>query len=461
MQFLQNIWWYLVLIGVMILVHELGHYWAARMFDVKIETFSFGFGPRLFGFRRGETDFRFSAILFGGYVKMAGEQPGDEAAADPRSFMAKPRWQRLVIAFAGPAINIVLAVVLLTGLFMAHYPKVPTPHDPTVGYVVPGSPAAQAGIREGDQVMQIENVADPTWEDIAVKEIASARDPLQVWVKRNGERLHFTVTPTYDEKQGVGYLGWAQETEVEVAGFVPGIDAAQHAGLQRGDVLVSVNGQPMRSVARLHDVIGETRGKPVELVYSRNGQLHSVTITPVKREDDAAKSDAGAPASKQGADSQSNPAADEHWMIGVALEPRVEITKLALPQAFAESYRQNVQSAALIFKFLERIAERRMSPKSLEGPIRIAQLSGEAAREGAATFLGLMAAVSLNLAIFNLLPIPILDGGVMLMLLVEMLMRRDMDLKVKETVVKVGFVFLMVVVVFVIYNDISKILPPG
>ncbi len=106
MHFLENIWWYLVLIGVMILIHELGHYWAARFFDVKVETFSFGFGPRLFGFRRGETDFRFSAILFGGYVKMAGEQPGDEeAAADPRSLMAKPRWQRLIITFAGPAIN--------------------------------------------------------------------------------------------------------------------------------------------------------------------------------------------------------------------------------------------------------------------------------------------------------------------------------------------------------------------
>src|ERR1700744_3481648 len=106
---LQNVWWFLVLIGVMILIHELGHYWAARFFDVKVETFSFGFGPRLFGFKRGETDFRFSAILFGGYVKMAGEQPGDETgAADPRGFMSKPRWQRLIIAFAGPAINIVL-----------------------------------------------------------------------------------------------------------------------------------------------------------------------------------------------------------------------------------------------------------------------------------------------------------------------------------------------------------------
>src|SRR5579871_6491635 len=125
MVFLQNIWWYLVLIGVMILIHELGHYWAARFFDVRVETFSFGFGPRLFGFRRGETDFRFSAILFGGYVKMAGDQPGDEAAAsDPRNLMAKPRWQRLIITFAGPAINLVLAVVLLTGLFMNHFPKI-------------------------------------------------------------------------------------------------------------------------------------------------------------------------------------------------------------------------------------------------------------------------------------------------------------------------------------------------
>src|SRR6266404_1117637 len=115
---LQNVWWLLVLIGVMILIHELGHYWAARFFDVRVEAFSFGFGPRLFGFRKGETDFRFSAILFGGYVKMTGDQPGDENNADPRSLLAKPRWQRLIITFAGPAINIVLAVVLLTGLFM-------------------------------------------------------------------------------------------------------------------------------------------------------------------------------------------------------------------------------------------------------------------------------------------------------------------------------------------------------
>jgi regulator of sigma E protease len=438
MVFLQNIWWYLVLIGVMIMIHELGHYWAARWFDVRVETFSFGFGPRLFGIRRGETDFRFSAILFGGYVKMSGEQPGEENAADPRGLFAKPRWQRLIIAFAGPAINIVLAVALLAGLFMVHYPKVPTPPNPVVGYVVPDGAAAKAGIQEGDQVVQIDDVVNPTWEDIAIKEVSSARRPLEVWVNRNGERQHFTVTPVYDEKQGMGFAGWAQETEVQVLSIVPAMDA-ERAGLQKGDILISVNGHPLRSTSRLHEVILQTDGKPVELVYSRNGMVNQVTVTPSKRDMDG----------------------KERWMIGVQLEPRLEITKLPFFTALYESGRQNLQSAKLISKVFQGIVERRLSPKSISGPIGIAQLSGEAAREGPATYIGLMSMVSLNLAIFNLLPIPILDGGVMLLLLVEMLMRRDMDLKVKEAVVKAGFVFLMVVVVFVLYNDISKILPPG
>ena len=439
MAVLQNIWWYLVLIGVMILVHELGHYWVARLFDVKVETFSFGFGPRLFGFRRGETDFRFSAILFGGYVKMTGEQPGDEAAADPRSFQAKPRWQRMCVVFAGPAINIALAVVLLTGLFMVEFPKIPTPHDPVVGYVAPDGAAAKAGIREGDQIVQIDDVADPTWEDIGPRELTGVREPMQVWVKRNGERLHFTVTPVYDEKQGAGYAGWAPETEVQVAGFVQGIDVAEKSGLQKGDIFLSINGQPIRYVLRLREVIDETKGAPVNVVYTHDGQQHEVTLTPVHKDVEG----------------------QSRWMIGVAPEAKLEIVKLPILQAARESWKQNMQSAKMIVKFLEGIIQQRLSPKSIEGPIRIAQLSGEAAREGPATFMLLMAGVSLNLAIFNLLPVPILDGGGILLLLVEMVMRRDLDLKVKEAVIRVGLVFLRVVVVFVIYNDLAKILPPG
>jgi len=257
MVFLQNVWWLLVLIGVMILIHELGHYWAARFFDVRIDTFSFGFGPRLFGFKRGETDFRFSAILFGGYVKMAGEQPGDEAANDPRAFLAKPRWQRLIIAFAGPFMNIILAIGLVTVLFMNQYPKIPTIHSPVVGYVTPNLAAAKAGIQEGDRILQVEDKVDPTWEDIGIREVSSAGRPMHVAVERNGSRLSFTVTPVADERSGIGVAGWAQEAEIEVAKVFPEMEAAK-AGIESGDILVSVNGQRILSTPKLHDVIHDT-----------------------------------------------------------------------------------------------------------------------------------------------------------------------------------------------------------
>ncbi len=437
MVFLQDFWWFLVLIGVMILLHELGHYLVGRFFDVKIDAFSIGFGPRLFGFQRGETDFKVCLILFGGYVKFAGEQPGDEQASDPRALPSKPRWQRLCITFAGPATNVVLAIALLTGLYMVEYPKIPMPPSPTVGYVAPDGPAAKAGIREGDKVVQFDGVVDPTWETIAVKEIASAKRPLDVWVVRDGQRLNFTVTPVYDDKQHIGYAGWSQAMAVEVAGYCCNIDAAKQAGLKKGDTFVSMNGKPIRSSTRLLNTIANSKGSPIEMAYSRGGKIYQGSVTPVWDPD------------------------SKSWRIGASLESPVEIIQLPFREAVAESWHQNLQSTKLIYQFLQGIAERRMSAKGLSGPIGIAQLSGEAAREGPAVYIGLMAGVSLNLAIFNLLPIPILDGGAMLMLLVEMLLRRDLSLRIKEAIVRVGFVFLMMVVVFVLYNDIAKILPPG
>lgn len=431
---LQDIWWLLVLIGVMILIHELGHYWVARFFDVRVDAFSFGFGPRLFGFRKGETDFRFSLVLFGGYVKMAGQEPGDESANDPRSFLSKPRWQRLMICFAGPFMNVVLAILLLAGVYMVHFEKRPNKPDPVVGYLVPDGAAAKAGIHEGDKIVQIDNIVDPTWEDVTMREIVTAGHMLDVWVMRDGERKHFAFTPVMDNKSGAGVAGWSESSEIEIVSVAGGMDAAR-AGLQKDDILLSVNGQPIRSTYKLHDIINQAGGKPVTLVYQRNGQQHQATVTPARKNMDGT----------------------EQWMIGVTLSPKLVIMELGFPQALSESVRENAKNAEFLYTTLRGIIQQKMSARSLSSPIGIAQLSGDYARAGFIPFLGLMAMVSMNLAVFNLLPIPILDGGAILLLLIEMFMRRDLSLRVKEAVFKVGFVFLMAVVAFAIYNDISKL----
>jgi regulator of sigma E protease len=431
---LQNIWWFLVMIGIMILIHELGHYWAARFFDVKVDTFSFGFGPRLFGFKKGETDFRFSLILLGGYVKMAGEQAGDENANDPRSFSSKPRWQRLIIVFAGPAMNVLLAVAVLTGVFMIRFPKIPTSPSPEIGYIVPDSAAAKAGLKEGDRVVQIGDTANPTWEDIEMKEVASAEHQVNVWIVRNGVRTLVPVTPVLDPKTGAGFAGWGEQTDIEIGNALPNSPAAK-AGLQPGDIIVSVDGQAIHSTPKIHDIIKSNGGKPVNMVFSRNGKLMTASLTPTMSENNGTK----------------------EWMIGVILQAKVVFVSLPFPQALSESVRQNVKNATFIYQLLRGIAERRMSAKGVQGPIRIVQMSGEEAREGPMAYFLLMAGLSLNLAVVNLLPIPILDGATIFMLIVEMFMRRDLSLRVKEAAFRLGFVFLMAVVAFVLYNDLSKL----
>lgn len=432
---LHNFWWLLVLIGIMIVIHELGHYVVARFFDVHIEAFSVGFGPKLFRWRRGETEFRISWLPIGGYVRMAGEQPTD--AADPRGFNVKPRWQRLLIVAAGPAMNVVLAFALLAGLFMVHYPKLAgATQAATVGYVKPGSPAAKAGLQEGDVIIQLENRQDPTWEDVAMREVVSANRLLPLLVQRNGKLLHLAVMPEAEPSSGLGSVGWMPQIDVEVGGFIPGMNA-ERKGLRKGDQFVSINGEPIRVAQKVHEILAQTNGRPVHLVLRRDAQLQELDFTP-------ARGDAGGQSS---------------WMLGVELAPRVVYVKLPFVSAVRESVRQNAKGATLIYQFLSAIVERRSSAKSLSGPIGIAQLSGQAAREGAFSFIELMASVSLNLAIFNLLPIPILDGGMILLLLIEIFIRHDLSLQIKETVFKLGFVFLVMAVAFVIYNDITKILP--
>ncbi len=439
--FLEDVLWLLVLIGVMINIHELGHFWAARYFNVKVEAFSFGFGTRLFGFRRGETDYRFSLIPFGGYVKMAGEQATDDNLDDPRSFMAKARWQRLIIAFAGPFMNIVLAVGLLTGLYMVKFQKIAdSDKEAVIGHVMPDSPAAKAGIQDGDRIVALDGRPDPTWEDVNLKEVVSAYRPMSLTIERNGRRFNTTVTPTLSERLGVGFAGWDERGQIQLGLVEPGFPA-ERAGLKKGDLLVAVNGQPMHSQIKFQEITKNSNGKPIEIDFERDGELKHVTVAPVYTKSDGSS----------------------RWMVGVVPQQKLNLitTRLSLPDAFNESLRQNAKGASLIVQFLKGVVQRRMSAKNITGPIGIAQISREAAHEGPSAFLILMSMVSLNLAIFNLLPIPILDGGVIMLLLVEMIMQRDLSLNVKEAVFKVGFVCIMVIVAFVLYNDISKILPAG
>lgn len=425
---------FIVLIGVMINFHELGHYWAARFFDIKVEAFSFGFGPRIWGWRRGETEFKISAIPFGGFVKMTGEQPGEEPTGDPRAFTAKPRWQRLIVAFAGPFMNMILAVAIMAGVYTVKFPKPSDAKPGAIGRVQVDSAAAKAGVKEGDQIIAIAGIVNPNWDDITAKVIVNPDQPLPLTVYREGKQVELTLTPQR-MKVGNGELGnagWDGQEEIVVNEVAVG-KPAEKMGLRAGDLLLGANGQPLRSPAGLQEIIKASSGKPVELRISRDGSEQTIAVQP--------QMEGG------------------RYLIGVTMGPRTTFIKLGIADAVSESVAFNIRNATMIFDILRGLVLQRLSPKMLEGPIRIAQMSGEAARMGAIEYLVLMAGVSLNLAVFNLLPIPILDGGMILVLLFEMLIRRDLSIKLKETVLKFGFVFLMMIVAFVLYNDISKLIP--
>jgi regulator of sigma E protease len=431
--FFQAVFWVVILLGIMIVVHELGHFWAALSVGIKVETFSIGFGSRLFGFKRGDTDFRLSAVPLGGYVRMLGEQPGDEAASDPRSFQSKARWQRAFVIVAGPLMNVLLAIGIVTGLYMHGFQAEVESTDAVISSVLPNSPAANAGLQPGDKILSLAGHKNPDWPDVVTQTALNANRALPVIVERHGKQLNVTVTPQMDPKEGIGTAGWNGGVEV---GQVLKNSAAQAAGLRRGDSFVSVNGQPVASAETVRQAVIRSDGKPIQLTVLRAGQLQKLSVTPTK-----------------------GPDSKMRWQMGIYFQRHTQFMKLAIGPALVESLRFNKQNASLIFQLLGGLVERRVSPKStLAGPIQIAMMSSEAAQQGAFSFLSLMAVLSLNLAIFNLLPIPILDGGTLLLLIIEMLLQREVTLQVKETVFKLGFVFLMMIVVFVIYNDISRIL---
>ena len=426
-----------VVLGIMILVHELGHFAAAKWFGVRVDVFSIGFGKRLAGFRRGDTDYRISALPLGGYVKMAGENPLESRSGAPDEFMSHPRWQRFVIAIAGPAMNIILAIALLTGVFMVHYEHPVFLDQPAVvGWVLEKSPAAKAGIEQGDRIVRIEGTQNPTWEDVMLKVMVSSRQPIDVAIQRGNQILEKQLQPQPDGDGQYGAIGWVPDQPITVTELEPDMPAAK-AGLKLGDDIVAINGVPMRSLFDVIHYLQQNGSKPVDVTAVRNGQQLHLTMTPVQTEEGSQKS----------------------YRLGFRSEP-VHVDKLPFAQAFNRSLEENKKYSLLIVDLVHKMLERKVSIKQMEGPIGIARASGDAARQpGWTPLLSLMAMISLNLGIFNLLPIPILDGGIILLLIIEAIMRRDISMRIKERIYQTAFVFLLLFVVVVIYNDLMKALP--
>ena len=429
-----------IVLGFMILIHEFGHYAAAKYFGVRVEVFSIGFGKRLIGFRRGDTDYRISAIPLGGYVKMAGENPMDERTGDPGEFLSHPRWQRFIVAVAGPAMNIVLAIALLTGVYMVHYAYPAYLDSPAVvGWVNPSTPAEKAGIQVGDKIVRVEDVANPTWEQVDLKDALSPNQPLRFTIERNGEIINKVLVPVPFGPNQYGDIGWVpQEPSTALTIVEPGMPAAK-AGIKVGDRILSANGQDIPQLGALIQMLTRTKDQPLSLMVFRNGQKLNFVVKP---------------ALTPGA-----PGQEPAYRIGVASVP-LKVVKLNFWDALGRSLSDNKKSSFLILELLQKMVQHKVSMRQVDGPIGIGSAVGAAAREqGWSPLLLITAAISLNLGIMNLLPIPILDGGVILLLFIEGLMQKDISLPIKERIYQAAFVFLVLFAVMVIYNDIVKTLP--
>jgi regulator of sigma E protease len=422
---------FLFVLGVLVFVHELGHFLAARRLGVRVLTFSLGFGPKLVKVRRGDTEYCISAIPLGGYVKMAGENPDDPRTGRPDEFLSKTKWERFQILIMGPAMNIILAVVVMA-IVLAQGAEVPIYQDqpPVVGAVTPGSPAEGAGIQRGDRILSVAGGQVDTWDDLFIAIGTRPDRDVALTILRDGQTRTVSMRTVSETRFEIGNIGVLPDINPIVASVIAG-EPAERAGLKAGDVVVAVDGERMVTRTQFIEAISRNGGKEIDLTIERDEQQLHITAMPEQRGD--------------------------RGMLGLYVsEPTRSFTPGPL-EAIQLSVERNIEFAGLIFKTLGGLFVGETSPRQLMGPVAIAQLSGESAQAGWIALFTLMASISLNLGLLNLLPIPVLDGGHILIMALEGVARRDFSMAVKEKMLLAGFVLLMMLMVTVIYNDLTRI----
>jgi regulator of sigma E protease len=431
-----------LVLGVIILVHEWGHFIIARLFGVRVDVFSIGFGPRLFGFKWGATDWRISAVPLGGYVRMAGQDIADVDSSDqvptgaPDELMSKPRWQRALISVAGPTVNLIFPILLLSAYYLiAGVPYAAFLNKPIVVAAPPVQQSTSDSLQSGDHVVSVNGLKNPTWEQVrSLISRAAPGTPLNVQVENNGATRTVSLPLKNDPAaRPFGYYPIPARIS-EVAAGTP----ASHAGLRAGDVVRAIDGQKIEYWDQFVDIVRGSGGKTLQLEVERGGQTLTLSVTP-----------------KQGlADTT-----DTKYQIGVAPEPALAYKRVGPVQALSEAGSRTWEIVEDTIGVFGKLFSGRVSAKQLQSIVGISRAAGEAVSQGPFTVISLMALISVNLGILNLLPIPILDGGHILLLSLEGIRRRDFSLTFKERFIQVGLVFLLFLFAYVMYNDVVRLLP--
>jgi regulator of sigma E protease len=438
---------FIVLLGVMVVVHEFGHFAVAKLCRVRVEAFAFGFGPRLFGYKYGDTDYKVCLLPLGGFVKMAGEEFSElsDAAAgtatvapasDPGALTSHPRWQQIFIGLAGPVANFILAFVLML-FYYGWINEIPAVEvkTTTVEWVIPGSAAAQAGIKPGDMIRRFAEADHPEWEQVFERIHLDPNQTVPVAVDRDGRTLQLSLRVPGESKDEdmAGMMPEIALGPIGVKQVMPGAPADQ-AGLRSGDAIQSVDGHAFHSILSLLPYMQAGQGKALTLVVARNGELLTLVAHPAKLDSTG-------------------------WKLGFApVPPRYRNDPLPLNKAASKSAKFFADNSTLIFETLQRLFTRKVPITQLIGPVGIAQAAGEAAemKDWDPKFR-LAGMISVNLGILNLMPFPILDGGMILFLLIESLLRHEINIKVKEYIYQAAFLVLVAFFAIIIFNDVSRL----